>query len=219
MKEDGFEAQRALTREFREALDAFSEDARRLVKEEVARGTSATDDWAALARRVAAEEIKSSAQRKAVSWPTAWAGAGLAVGVVAVVLMVGRVVGGVGVVGGSTPGDSGIPAAVAAPAPGSENPAGSEADSAHPAWVRFDSLVEARDSAFLGLVQDAASLDSATAALVSDWWAATGPPSDAALDALVRLALRQWGDSSAVGGPVSPDLMARLLVLRAVESP
>ena len=213
MNEDGLEVQRALTREFREALDAFSEDARRLVQEEVSRGSPAPEEWAELARRVAAEEIRASARRNTVAWPTALAGAGLALGVAAMVLVVGRAVGGSGVAAD----DPLVQTAVAAPAPADS--VGGDSDASHPAWVRFDSLTQARDSAFLALIEAAPTLDSAAAALVSEWWSGAEPPSDATLDVLVRLAMRHLGDSAAVNGPVSADLMARLIVLRAVDSP
>ena len=58
MSDRDFDAQRALTREFREALDAFAEDARRLVQDEVDRGRPDPEEWAALARRAAADEIR-----------------------------------------------------------------------------------------------------------------------------------------------------------------
>lgn len=110
----------------------------------------------------------------------------------------------------------GIPTAVAAAAPDSAlvSPGAS-----HPVWLRFDSLFATRDSALLGFVEGASLLDSASAGLVSAWWTGTGPPSGETLDALVRIALRQLGDSSSVDGPVPAELMARLVVLRALESP
>lgn len=213
MKDDGFETQRALTREFRAALDLFAEDARRLVQDEVARGRPDQEEWAALARRVAADEVRASAGRRGVSWPTALAGAGMALGVVALALGVGRMVGAPGAAGES-PGR--VPTAAAAAAPDSvlTSPGAS-----HPAWLRFDSLFATRDSVLRGLVEDTSSLDSASAGLVSAWWTGAGPPSDETLDALVRIALRQLGDSSSIDGPVPAELMARLVVLRAVESP
>ena len=212
MTDDGFDTQRALTREFREALDLFADDARRLVREEVARGSPDLDEWADLARRAAADEVRASAGQSGVSWPSALAGAGLALGALLVVLGVGRMVGSPAPSDGGPTGE--VAAAVAVP-----DSATADSAASHPAWVRLDSLFATRDSALLGLVQDASSLDSTSAGRVQAWWAGTGPPSDETIDALVRVALRQLGDSSSIAGPVPPELMARLVVLRAVESP
>lgn len=210
MKDDGFETQRALTREFRQALDVFAEDARRLVRDEVAHGSPDPEEWAALARRVAADEVRQSVTRRGVSWPTALAGAGVALGVVALAVGVGRMVETTGPTRGESP--PAAPVAAADPPP-------PNAGTAHPAWIRFDSVFATRDSSLLRLVQDASLLDSTSAGLVRIWWEGAGAPSQETLDALVRIALRNLADSTSVPGPVSADLMARLIVLRAVESP
>ena len=89
----------------------------------------------------------------------------------------------------------------------------------HPEWQRFDSLVQARDSTLHRLVQDVAALDSVSASIVGAWWAEGGPPPEEAMDALVRSALRRLGDSTHVAGSVPAELLARMMVLRAVDTP
>lgn len=220
MRDDELGIERALTREFREALEAFAEDARALVQDEVERGRTDPEEWALLARRVAREEIEASSRRSAVSWPTALAGAA-----VAVLLVVAGWGGSYAFREGEAV--AGQPAVDGAVVPRPEDPAGLAIDSGggpgdqgsqHPAWLRYEALLAGRDSSLRPLVEAAATLDSSGAASLRNWWSGTGPPTDSVRTALTLLALRRMGDTTSLAsGSLDADLLGRLLVLRALE--
>ncbi len=220
MREEELGIERALTREFREALEAFAEDARGLVRDEVERGRPDPEEWALLVRRVAREELQASSRRSAVSWPTALAGAAVALllGIAgwgaANVFRAGDAVAGQAAVDGAVANVPGDPAGLGIDSGGVRRVEASQ----HPAWLRYEALLAGRDSSLIPLVEGAAALDSAGAAVVGSWWSGTGPPSDSVRAALTLLALRRLGDTTSLAsGPLDADLLGRLLVLRALE--
>ena len=198
MDDREFERERKLTGMYRDALDAFREDARRVVREEVAAARPRPGELEELVRRTVGEEV--GRQRGTDSAGLPWSAAGLAATMVIAAL---GVVWGITLVagpGGASPrsvGDSdGVGEVAGAGVDSSETtaPPLTEVPPEPPTPVelaaRFDSLFAARDRR-LGAVLVAVPPSSRTTAL--DAWQAGGD-SEVVHNVLVQLALRALVD-------------------------
>ena len=193
MSDDELRRQRALTAEFREALEAFGEDARELVREEVARALPDEAAVQQMMRAIAREEAERSAQgSRGISWPTAGAAAALT--------LAGLGLGWAGTawLGGGDGGET-VQAAVSPPV---------EQAPADPALRAslYDSLFASRDSALLAFSH---GLDDVAAAEVvgpvSAWRSGSDSSAVVVHGALVQLALRLVTDTTlAVDGVLPP---------------
>ena len=200
MDDREFERERKLTGMYRDALDAFREDARQIVREEVAAARPGPGELEELVRRTVEEEMES--RRGTDSGGLPWSAAGLAAAIVIAAL--GAVwgvtlVAGPGGVRPGSPGDSdgagevvgaGVDAAeTTAPAlPGFPPAAPSLAGPA----ARFASFFASRDRRLGGVL---ATAPPSIRAAALDSWAADGAV-EAAYDFLVQLALRGLADST-----------------------
>lgn len=200
MDDREFERERKLTGMYRDALDAFREDARRIVREEVGAARPRPDELEDLVHGAVAEEVERRGGSGSAGWPP-WFAAGL---VAATVIAVLGAAWGIAAVAGrgsslGAAGGAGGGEAVAGAVPDSSAEARqTEADPlpepANPVRLasRYDSLFAARDPR-LGAVLLAIPASGRAAAL--DGWA-EGGNGEVVHDFLVQLALRGLVDAT-----------------------
>lgn len=187
---DDLEAQRALTAEFRQALDAFAEDAQRIVRNEVSRVTPDADAIEEMVRRVAREEAGAAlrGRDRQISWVT--------VGVASLAALLAS---GVGWTVARWAGDGPAPPAVeavqaAVPAAVTEPVLDGPARAA-----RYDSLFAARDSTLVTMTgRILPGADSVLADAVAAWRSGDTAHDARVHDVLVQLRLREVVDSTLV---------------------
>ena len=201
MDDRAFEHERKLTGMYRDALDAFREDARRIVHEEVGAARPRPDEMEELVRGVVAEEVgRRGGSGRAGGLP--WSAGGLAAALVIAVLGAAWGIAVVAGWGGSSPdaagesgGGGGVAGVVPDPSEGSGRaPAQVLSEPANPVRLtaRYDSLFTARDPR-IGAMLLAIPASGRAAAL--DGWAAGGN-GDVVHDFLVQLALRGLVDAA-----------------------
>ncbi len=195
MDDREFEHERRLTGMYRDAIDAFREDARRIVREEVAAARPRPDELEDLVRGVVAEEVGRRGGSGSRGGPP-WFAAGLAAAMVIAVVGAAWGIAAVAGWGGSSPdaagekgGGGGVAGAVSdSSAEARQTEADPLPEPANPVRLaaRYDSLFAARDPR-LGAVLLAIPAPGRAAAL--DGWA-EGGNGEVVHDFLVQLALR-----------------------------
>lgn len=200
MDDREFEHERRLTGMYRDALDAFREDARGIVRGEVAAARPRPDELEDLLRGVVGEELgRRGWSGSAVGLP--WSAAGLAATMVIAVLVVVWGIAEVAGWGGSLPESAGGAVAgrgMPGPAADSSGETGRAATEVLPGppspvdlAARYDSLFAARDPRLGGVL---VAIPAPRRAAALDGWT-EGGDSEAVHDYLVQLALRGLVDS------------------------
>ena len=200
-----FELEQSLTRQFREALDAYGDDARRLVRDEIDRAQPSTAALEAMVRRVVREELSARPARgQAPFWQTVGLSSVIAAGLV----LLGW--GGMRLVspdGGTAPI---TPAAAVAQTPSSdvEEPATEPTPPPSPAALaaHYDQLFTDRDTRVVSFLESLASSPRApgVAAAVTSWAEGAADP-DGNRDQVVHNAAVQLALATLVDALVTVD--------------
>lgn len=198
MDERRFEHERKLTGMYRDALDAFREDARRIVREEAAAARPGPGEVEELVRSAVGGEMAAMGEAGSAGLP--WSAAGLAAAMViaalavswGVTVAVGRG-GDASARAGEVGGARGPPVAgadsPAAPAPAPDE-AGPRPQRPAELAARFDSLFASRDPRLGGVL---ATVPAPARESALDGWTADGD-GDVAHNFLVQIALRALAD-------------------------